>query len=194
VNTSWEIAKFEVCAQKWIDLSEGNQGVSLINDCKYGFDVRGNTMRMSLLRSPKAPDPECDMGVHRFSYALVPHTGSYHHAGVVAAAYAFNAPVRHAFLEPRSGEAGVLPAFVVCEDRNIVLEAVKKAEDSSDIIVRVYECHNCRGIAKLFLARNPRSAALCDMEENEIGELEISQGLVIFTYKPFEIITIKLKF
>jgi alpha-mannosidase len=194
VNTSWEMAKFEVCAQKWIDLSEGDQGVALINDCKYGFDVRGSTMRMSLLRSPKAPDPECDMGVHRFSYTLLPHFGPYHYAGIVSAAYAFNAPVRHAFLEPGAGEAGRLPALVACEDRNIVVEAVKKAEDSSAIVVRVYECHNSRGHAKLFTARKPVAAFLCDLEENEIGELELSQGLVGFDYKPFEIITIKLKF
>jgi alpha-mannosidase len=134
------------------------------------------------------------MGLHRFSYTLVPHFGPYHYAGIVSAAYAFNAPVHHAFLEPRAGEAGALPALVACEDRNIVVEAVKKAEDSSDIVVRVYECHNSRGHAELFSARKPTSAVLCDLEENEIGELELAQGLVAFDYKPFEIITIKLKF
>lgn len=194
VNTSWEMAKFEVCAQKWIDLSEGDRGVALINDCKYGFDVRGNTMRMSLLRSPKAPDPECDMGVHRFSYALVPHFGPYHYAGIVAAAYAFNAPVRHALLQPGAGSAHALPTLVACEDRNIVIEAVKKAEDSSDIVVRLYECHNSRGRAEIVSARKPASAVLCDLEESEMAELKLSNGRVVFDYKPFEIITVKLKF
>lgn len=192
-NTTWDMARFEVCAQKWVDLSEGDQGVALLNDCKYGHDVHGNVMRITLLRSPKAPDPECDMGRHRFSYALVPHFGPYQYAGIVQAAYAFNAPLRAARLDPARGNDGALPPLVACEDRNVVVEAVKKAEDSNDLIVRLYECHNSRGRAELACARNIRAAALCDLEENEIDELEVTDGLVSFDYKPFEILTIKLK-
>ncbi len=193
VNTSWDMAKFEVCAQKWVDVSEGDQGVALLNDCKYGHDIRGNLMRLTLLRSPKAPDPLCDMGIHRFSYSIVPHYGPYNYAGIVQAAYAFNAPVRHAFLQSHDGTEGSLPPLIACEDRNVIIEAVKKAEDSDDLIVRLYECHNGRGRAELSAARTPKSAFLCDLEENEISELEINDGLVGFDYKPFEIITIKLK-
>ena len=193
LNTSWDVAAFEVCAQKWVDLSEGDQGVALINECKYGHDIRGNVMRLSLLRSPKAPDPLCDMGRHRFAYSLVPHFGPYNYAGIVQAGYAFNAPLRSVLLEPGKGENGALPALVACEDRNIVIESVKKAEDSNDIIVRLYECHNSRGKAELSSARTPVSAFLCDLEENEIMELDIQDGIVCFEFKPFEIITIKLK-
>ena len=193
MNTSWDMARFEVCAQKWVDLSEGEQGVALLNDCKYGHDVHGNTIRLTLLRSPKAPDPECDMGVHRFTYCLVPHFMSYNYAGIVAAAYALNAPVRHTFLEPDSGETATLPALVACESRSIVIESVKKAEDSNDLIVRLYECHNTRGVSELACIREPVRAVLCDLEENEIEELEISDGLVNFDYGPFEILTIKLQ-
>jgi len=192
-NTSWDMAKFEVCAQKWADLSEGDQGIALINDGKYGYDIHGNVMRLTLLRSPKAPDPLCDMGKHRFSYSLVPHYGPYNYAGIVQAAYAFNAPLRSAMLEASEGERGSLPALVACDDRNIVIETVKKAEDSDDIIVRLYECHNARGHAELSCARILTGAMICDMEENEIGELDLEEGLVEFEYKPFEIITIKLK-
>ena len=193
VNTSWDMARFEVCAQKWVDVSEGDMGVALLNNGKYGYDVRGNVLRLSLLRSPKAPDPICDMGVHRFSYALVPHYSNYNYAGIVQAAYAFNAPVRTALLDNHAGEAGTLPPFVACEDRNIVVEAVKRAEDSSDIVVRLYECHNSRGRAELSIARPILSASLCDLEETELSELEIVDGLVNFDYKPFEIITIRVK-
>ncbi len=193
VNTSWDMAKFEVCAQKWVDLSEGDQGVAMINDCKYGHDIRGNMMRLTLLRAPKAPDPICDMGIHRFSYSIVPHYGPYNNAGIVQAAYAFNAPLRTVMLEPSLGFSGSLPALVACEDRNIVAESVKKAEDSDDIIVRLYECHNSRGKAELLCARTPKSAMLCDLEENEIDELVLQDGIVSFDYKPFEILTIKLK-
>lgn len=193
-NTSWDQARFEVCAQKWVDLSEGDQGVALLNNGKYGHDIHGNVMRMSLLRAPKAPDPECDMGRHVFSYVLMPHFMPYNYANVVQAAYAFNSGVRSAALEPTLGEEGVLPALVACEDRNIVVETVKKAEDSEDLIVRMYESHNSRGKAELACARLVQSAVLCDLEEREIGELEVQDGLVSFDYRPFEIITIKLRF
>lgn len=192
INTSWDQAKFETCAQKWVDLSEGDQGVALLNESKYGHDVRGNVIRLTLLRSPKAPDPECDMGRHRFSYVLLPHFGPYNYAGVVQAAYALNAPTRHALLQPRQGVSGRLPQLVSCEDRNVVVETVKKAERGTAIVVRLYECHNSRGRSELFCARTPRSAWLCDLEENPVEELEIHDGRVLFEYRPFQIVTLKL--
>lgn len=193
LNTSWDQARFEVCAQKWIDLSEGDQGVALVNDGKYGHDVRGNVMRLTLLRSPKAPDASCDMGVHRFSYALVPHFGPHHYASVVPAAYAFNAAVRARVFEPGPGASGTLPPFVSCEDRNIVIETVKKAEDDDDVIVRLYECHNSRGRAELTSLRAFSKAMLCDLEENPIADLDVSDRSVTFDYKPFEILTLRLR-
>ncbi len=192
-NTSWDMARFEVCAQKWVDISEGDRGVALLNDCKYGHDIHDNVMRLSLLRSPKMPDPDCDMGVHRFSYVLFPHYGPYNYAGVVDAAYALNSPARYAFVEKSQGEDGQLPAFISCDDRNIVVETVKKAEDGDSIVVRLYECHNSRGKAELSCIRTPKAAYLCNLEENAVSELEIADGLVYFDYKPFEIVTIKLE-
>jgi alpha-mannosidase len=76
-NTSWDWARFETCAQKWVDLSEGGYGVSLLNNGKYGHDIHGNVMRLSLLRSPTSPDPQADQGEHRFTYSLYPHTGGW---------------------------------------------------------------------------------------------------------------------
>ncbi|MBC8063514.1 MAG: alpha-mannosidase [Chlorobia bacterium] len=192
-NTSWDMARFEVCAQKWVDVCEGDQGIALLNDSKYGHDVNGNVMRMSLLRSPKAPDPECDMGRHRFAYVLLPHYGPYNYAGVVQSAYALNAPVRHAFLNPKRGENGALPPLMHCDDRNIVIEAVKKAEDNNDLIVRLYECHNARGRAELSCALPIKSASLCDFEETVLQEIEMLDGAVPVDYKPFEIITLRIK-
>jgi alpha-mannosidase len=191
-NTSWDLARFEVCAQKWVDFSEGDQGIALLNDCKYGHDIHGNVIRLSLLRSPKAPDPTCDMGVHRFTYVLLPHFGPYNYGGVVQAAYALNAPLRHAFIESSPGAHGALPPFVSCEDRNIIIETVKKAEDGDDLVIRLYECHNARGRTELFCIRPPRGAWLCDLEENPREELDVQDGMVLFDYNPFEIITLKL--
>lgn len=191
-NTSWDVARFEVCAQKWADLSEGDQGVAILNNGKYGHDIHGNVMRLSLLRAPKAPDPQCDMGLHHFTYVVLPHYGPYNYAGVVQSAYSLNAPVRHAWLKRGRGESGSLPPLVACDDRNIVVEAVKKAEDSDSIVVRLYECHNARGMAELYCARTPRTAWLCDLEENPLQELEIAEGSIMFRYQPFEILTLRL--
>ncbi len=193
-NTSWDMARFEVPAQKWVDLSEGDHGVALLNDCKYGYDCRGNVLRMSLLRSPKAPDPLCDMGIHRFTYVLLPHFGPLNQAGIVHSAYALNAPLRHFALEPASGAREALPPFIVCDDRNLVIESVKRAEDGDGIIVRLYECHNARGQAEIVTAFEPAQVTMCDLEENEHDDLEIVDGAVPIRYAPFEIITLKFRF
>ncbi|MBV6458461.1 MAG: hypothetical protein HONBIEJF_01589 [Fimbriimonadaceae bacterium] len=190
-NTSWEMAMFETCAQKWADISEGGHGVALINVGKYGYDIRGNVMRLSLLRSPKAPDPQCDMGLHRFTYVLLPHYDQYYHGGVVAAAYSVNSPLRYALLDDVSGsDLTALPPLFSCEDRNLVVESVKKAEDSDQLVVRLYECHNARGTAELSSARRIRRAWLADLEESPISELEVIDNLVMLEYKPFEILTV----
>lgn len=192
-NTSWDLAKFEVCAQKWVDLSEGDHGVALLNDGKYGHDIKGNVMRLTLLRAPKAPDPECDMGTHRFTYALMPHFGPYHYAGVVGSAYSLNAKTWAVPMENHDGASIELPPFITCEDRNIVVETVKKAENGSCIIVRLYEAHNARGSAQLFSALPIKAAHLCSLDEVPEAELEIIDGAIQFDYKPFEILTIALE-
>ncbi|MBX3111327.1 MAG: alpha-mannosidase [Fimbriimonadaceae bacterium] len=189
-NTSWDTARFEVCAQKWADLSEGGHGMALINTGKYGHDVHDNVMRLSLLRSPKAPDPVCDMGVHRFTYVLLPHYGQVQHSDVVDAAYAVNAEPHVVKLKAGKGGAGTSPELARVDDRNLVVEAVKKAEDSDKLVVRLYEAHNSRGTALLSLARPVRRAWLADLMEKPGEDLEVVDGSVRLTYRPFEIITV----
>jgi alpha-mannosidase len=186
-NTSWDMARFEVCAQKWVDLSEGGRGVALINNCKYGHDIHESVMRLSLLRSPKAPDPECDMGVHRFSYCLLPHQGSLQEAGVVAAAYAFNTPVHYAFVAGK----GTAP-LVQVDTANLVIESVKQAEDGKGTIVRLYECHNARGSANLKLSKTIKTAKRCNLEEKNEADLPIIDGGIMFDYRPFEILSFRI--
>lgn len=190
-NTSWDMAKFEVCAHKYVDLSEGAMGVALLNDGKYGFDVHQNVMRMTLLRSPKAPDPNCDMGEHRFSYVLMPHFGPHNWAGVAQAAYALNCPTRHLFCTKHPGKPLADQKFVQCPDTDIVIESVKKAEDGNGVIVRAYECHNSRGIGSMWLAKKAKRAYLCDLLENPIQELEVENNTVQFEYTPFTILTFR---
>jgi alpha-mannosidase len=193
VNTSWDAARFEVCAHKWVDVSEGGHGVALLNDGKYGHDVRGSVLRLSLLRSPKAPDPLCDMGEHRFTYVLLPHFDGHAQADVIEAAYALNAPMRHAWVERTKGHAIELPRLVNVGARSVVIEAVKKAEDAPHLIVRLYECHNTRGRTELTTARGVRRAWLCTLDERPIEELPVEDGTAILTYKPFEILTVMLE-
>lgn len=197
-NTSWEQAKFEVCAHKWADLSENGYGVSLLNDCKYGFSTEGSTLKLTMLKCSAHPDPNpgrdyADQGKHTFSYALLPHIGTIYEAEVVREAYGFNQPLE---VLPVAAQEGVLPecySLVSCDTPNVILETVKKAEDSEDMIVRLYEAHCSRGKATVQVAEGFREAWLCDMMENELEKLDFANNCVTIPVKHFEIVTLKFK-
>ena len=166
-NTSWDWARFETCAQKWVDLSEGDYGVSLLNDCKYGHDIRDNVMRISLLRSPTMPDPEADQGEHRFAYSLLPHAGSWDEA-TVAAAYALNDPLIVAQGQRSGGRQRSGRPLVTVDRPNIVIETIKQAEDGNGMIVRLYECQRQRGPVTLTAGFPLAGAARTNLlEENQ---------------------------
>ncbi len=188
-TTPYDLAKYEVPAHKWADLSEHGFGLALLNDSKYGYSVRGDTLRLSLLRAPKSPDPAADMGSHRFAYALQPHAGAWREAGVVAEGYRFNAPLLWASAAGSRGPH----SFASCHDANLVLDTIKLAEDSADAIVRLYECHGARGTARLRFGWPLRQAVRCNCLEQEAEILTLADGEVEVAYAPFEIITIKLK-
>ncbi len=188
-NTSWDMARFEVCGQKWVDLSEAGYGVALLNDCKYGHDVYGGVMRLSLLRGPTAPDPVADEGAHRFSYALFPHAGSFQHAGVIEAAYDFNVP-----LVVRSGrptQTADADSWFAVDRPGVVIEAVKIAEDGDSLIVRLYEAHGGRGPAVLRTSLPFASARDCNLLEEDGDAVEIRDGEIRMDLRPFEIRTLK---
>ncbi|MBX3097195.1 MAG: alpha-mannosidase [Fimbriimonadaceae bacterium] len=192
-NTTWDEARFEVCAQKWADLSEAGQGVALLNDSKYGYDVLGDTMRLSLLRAPKAPDPLCDMGRHRFTYVLLPHYDDLIHSEVVAAAYALNATPRVTPLTSKKGVAHATPKLVSSDDRNLVVETVKRSEDGQHLIVRLYEAHGARGAAYVHCGKPIAAAWRANLEENPQETLVVDENGVRVDYRPFEIITLRLE-
>lgn len=191
-NTSWDFAKFEVCAHKWIDLSEWGYGVSFLNDCKYGCSVRNGVVGLTMLKSPLDPNPEADKEHHEFWYSIYPHEGGWRDGGTVKEAYRFNNPLT-AVVKEKAGNA--LPAeysFLAVDADNIIIEAVKEAEDSRDIIVRMYECYNKRTDAVLTVSGDYERAAQCDMMENEEEGLSLENGKVALSFKPFEIKTVKL--
>jgi alpha-mannosidase len=194
MNTSWDQAKYEVCAQRWVDLSDATYGVSLLNDCKYGHDIHGNSMRLTLLRAPINPDPQADRGRHTFAYALMPHAGGFAEAGAVRAGYEFNAPLRHTTVEASKGELPATGSFFWVDAPAVVLDTVKKAEDSDDVIVRLYEAHGGRVDARLVTALPTASAVECDLLERTTGKpMKIKDGNLELTFEPFEVKTLLLK-
>lgn len=192
-NTSWDQAQFEVCAQKWADLSEGNYGVALLNDCKYGHETYTHTMRLTLLRSPQAPDPNADKGMHMFTYSLLPHNGDFREGEVVENAYALNSPpVAQALPANRPGPLPLERSFFEVDNAAVFIEAIKRAEKENAVIVRLYETHNTRGSVTLTTTLPVKSAWYCDLMEKSLAEIPISGGEMLLPIQPFEIVTIKL--
>ena len=140
-NTSWDHAKFEVVGHQWADLSEQGYGVALLNDCKYGYDVHGNVLRLTLLKSPSFPDPEADKGQHFFTYALLPHIGSWLEGCVVQQAWDLNCPMKSILGKPAYGSASIF----YCDNPNVIIDVVKKAEDDDSLILRLHEFAGSRG-------------------------------------------------
>lgn len=191
-NTSWDLARFEVCAHKWADLSEADFGMSLLNDCKYGHHTKGNVMRLSLLRAPKEPDPEADMGEHVMTYSILPHSGSYIDAQTVRHAYALNVPLRCVVEKAHPGEIPQEKSFVAVDSENVVLEAVKKAEKGEGTILRFYECHGVRDSVSVKVDLPFKKVQEVDLMEDRISDVASKNGEFSFDIKPFEIKTFRL--
>ena len=146
-NTSWDRARFETCAHAWVDLSEDGFGVALLNDCKYGHDVSGNVLRLSLLRSPTWPDPLADRGHHSFAYALYPHAGPPTAGGVIAEAHGFNSPLRVVAVDASNNPSGRAPArhsLLELDEPGVVVSALKAADDGDGSVVRLHEAFGGR--------------------------------------------------
>jgi alpha-mannosidase len=190
-NTSWDWARFEVPAHHWADLSDPDFGVALLNDSKYGYATQGNMMRLSLLRSPTAPDPNADQGHHIFRYALLPHAGAPQGSRVIEEGWRFNVPM---LLFPTAAQAGQRSFFSISNPA-VVIDTVKKAEDTDEIVVRMYEARGTPGTARLQTSLPVRSAARCNiMEDTQAGtSRQWKEEGVEFDFKPFEIISFKFK-
>ncbi len=191
-NTSWDMARFEVVAHKWADISQPNYGVAILNDCKYGHRIRDNVISLTLLRSPTHPDPEADRHVHRFCYALAPHEGDHIAGDVARHAYEFNIPLRAVAAKASRGAAPAVAPGLTTDAENVIIEAVKKAEETDDIIVRLYESAGCDVVANLQLPFAVKAAAEVDMMEQNPEALTVRDGKLRLPFKPFEIRTVRL--
>jgi alpha-mannosidase len=187
-NTTWDFARFEVSAHRWADLSEPGYGVALLNDSKYGYACHGNVLRLSLLRAPKAPDEHADMGTHRFRYALFPHAGGPQAGGVIPEAAAFNQPLQ---VFPTSAPARS-ESFLSIDNPAVVIDTVKKAEDSDALVVRLYESHGGHQAATLSTAMPFKTAERVNLLEGDGEPVQHSAGKVKLSLRPFELVTIKL--
>jgi alpha-mannosidase len=182
-TTSFDRARYEVPGHRWADLSEHGFGAALLTDSKYGYSCYGNELRISLLRAPKSPDPEADMGNHTFAYALFPHAGGWREAGVVAEGLRFNAPLRwtHGATET---------SFASVDDPDLVLDTIKRGERSDAVVLRLYEAHGGRGVAHVRLAAPFKRARFGNALEDETGKVELEDGMLVLPYRPHEVITV----
>jgi alpha-mannosidase len=193
-NTPAEKAQFEVPALHWADLSDANHGVSLLNDCKYGYDAKGNVLRLSLLRSPEWPDPHADEGLHEFTYSLYPHGGSWREALTVRRGYELNYPLLVRQLDRHEGELKNEYSFLEVQPENVVLTATKKAEDGDALILRFYEWAGKESDVKLRLPSGAQAASETDLMERPVADLSLQDGAVTVHTKPYEIKTICVHF
>ncbi|KXH28749.1 glycosyl hydrolase family 38 domain-containing protein [Colletotrichum salicis] len=213
-NTSWDMAKFEVCCHKYVDLSEYGYGVSILNDSKYGFATVGNTMRLSLLRSSKAPDDEADMGKHTIRWATLPHRGPLG-PETVRAAYEFNNPLKVVSASGDSpllkvggdgdGAAGSFPVALT-GDENLVLATIKRSEDDEDVVdgelpvrpgrsvvLRVYGSLGGRGRGRVVTRWEVKRVYKTNLLEDDDEEVRVEDGGFKVDLGPFQLQTYRLE-
>ena len=184
-NTSWDQARFESVGHRFADLSERNYGVALLNDCKYGYDVKDNLLRISLLRSGKQPDHMQDIGEHVFTYSLLPHGGDFVEGGVVPSAFELNNPV----LAVEGKEKIDAASFFTLDNPEVEIDAVKKSEDGKHLVVRFHDFAGSRQKVTLKPGFAFSSWAEGDLRERRIEEPHTEEPVAMELH-PYEIKTI----
>lgn len=192
-NTSWDQAQFEVCGHRWADLSEGGYGVSLLNDCKYGYDIKGGVIRLSLLRAPKWPDVGADQGKHEFTYSLFPHLNDWRGAHVVREAAELNQPAVAVKAQPgQSGELPIKHSWLRLDSTHVILDTVKRAEDGSGKILRFYESSGGRESVKIHWPERDIKVYITNLLEDVAEEVTAQDGVITLSFRPYEVKTIKI--
>lgn len=190
-NTSWDWARFEVPAHRWGDLSDPYFGVALLNDSKYGYATHGNVMRLSLLRAPTSPDPTADQGDHIFRYALLPHAGGPQIGGVIEEGYRLNVPL----LVFPTESAPTRASYFQVDNPALILDTVKKAEDSNDLIIRLYEARGTQGSARITTSLPLEGVRACNLleEATEFAPVQVSSGGFTVDFRPFQLLSFQIK-
>jgi len=191
-NTSFDLTRFEVAAHKWADLSEGGYGCSIINDCKYGYDIHNSHMRITLMRAPTCPDRTGDHGINTFKYAFHPHQDDWRF-DTVQQAITFNVPPVAVYnAEATEGTLGGEIRFVTWLENNLVVDAIKKAQDGRGYIIRVVEEEQKRGECMMKLNFAFDKVYECNMIEEDIAEIPVNDNGFSFSIKPFQVKTFRV--
>jgi len=178
---------------RWADLGDGAHGLSVINNSKYGYDAAGNVLRLTLLRSPKWPDPDADMGHHHFNFALYPHAGTWQQALTVRHGWEYNYPLTAVVTTAHPGSLPASHSFASVSPDNVVLTAVKKAEDTNSLIFRAYEWAGNASTVDFHVPPGATAATVTNMMETPEGNaLTIAGDTIKAPIKPFEILTIRV--
>ncbi len=192
-NTSYDFARFEVPAHKWADLSQTDYGISLLNDCKYGYDIHGNRMRITLMRSPNCPDTTADHGLSRFTYALYPHINRWQDGKTVNRAFELNMPLEAFYSQGRPDSVPVCEkSFLEVSHTNVIVDAFKRAEDGDGFILRVYESQGRTVKASVKLCFPEFDLYECNMMEENPCILSEKASRLDFTIRPFEVKTFRI--
>jgi alpha-mannosidase len=190
-NTTWDQAKFEVCGHQWADLSAGRFGVSLLNDSKYGWDIRGQLMRLTLLRGSIRPDPYSDDGCHTFTYSLFPHAGTWQQAGTVHAARNLNTPLTVLPVKRHRGPVSPEHSYLTVPADGVFVGALKPAERGSEVVLRLAELHGDQTPVSVQWDRMA-TACECDLIERPETNRSVRGGRLNETIKPYQIRSFRL--
>jgi alpha-mannosidase len=194
-TNSWEKAQFEVPAQYWADVGDGKRGVSIINESKFGYDAVGNLLRLTLLRSPTWPDPEADRGHHHFRFAVYPHAGTWKDAMTVRHGFEYNYPLTAVATTAHPGSLPAEHSFASVTPENVVLTAVKKAEDAKGLIFRAYEWAGKDSTVEFRVPPGATGATVTNMMETPEGTpLKVAGNVVKAPIHPYEILTIRVDY
>ncbi len=189
-NTTWDKARFEVCAHKWMDVSEGDYGFTLMNDCKYGHSADENSIDLTLLKSSTSPNPEADQEEHVFTYAIMPHQGGWRDAAAPDAAYRFNIPVTAV---PGGQGSEWLAPFARVDCTNVMIESVKRALDGEETVIRLYENYGQRAHVRLKLGFPVKQAWMASLMEDRQESAAITDGMIELDLRPYEIATLMIR-
>jgi alpha-mannosidase len=194
-NNNIEKAMFEVPALRWADLGDGQHGMSLINESKYGYDAVGNVLRLSLLRGATWPDPEADQGHQHFSYALYPHAGDWKQALTVRHGYNFNFRMKAMQVESHTGDLPERHSFAGIQNTNVVLTAMKRSEDGKGLVIRFFESAGKGGDVTLSVPSGATSATVVNlMEKPEGSALTVTGDKVTVPVTPYQIQTVRVDY
>jgi alpha-mannosidase len=207
-NTTWDLARDEVAAHKWVDLSQRDYGVALLNDSKYGHKVKGHIIDINLIRSVRYPGPRrvndqdvppgqphpgyTDQADHVFRYGLYPHPGDPVTSGLLQAGYEFNIPLRVYETEAHPGPEPACQSYLQVDCPAVIIEAVKKAEAGEAWIVRLYEASGGAAHAQVHFSFPARRVDETDSLEEPVRQLDVNAGKVELSFRPFEIKTLRV--